>query len=55
VLFACQAAKYHVDACMCTESYIMLADKPQGPKKKPRILPGEDVDEKSKKVGSYPR
>lgn len=24
-------------------------DKPQGPKKKPRILPGEDIDEKSKK------
>lgn len=27
----------------------MPADEPQGPKRKPRILPGEEIDEKSKK------
>ena len=28
----------------------MAADEPQQPRKRPRILPGEDIDEKSKKV-----
>lgn len=32
-------------------NYISIApDEPEGPKKKPRILPGEEIDEKSKKV-----
>lgn len=28
----------------------MDADEPQPPRKRPRILPGADIDEKSKKV-----
>jgi hypothetical protein len=28
----------------------MAADEPQPPRKRPKIIPGEDIDEKSKKV-----
>lgn len=30
----------------------IFADEFQGPKKKPRILPGEDIDENSMKVST---
>jgi len=30
--------------------HYMAADEPQPLRKRPRILPGEDIDEKSKKV-----
>lgn len=28
----------------------MVADESQAPRKRPRLLPGEDIDDKSKKV-----
>lgn len=31
----------------------MSADWPQPPRKRPRILPGEEIDEKSKKVFQF--
>jgi len=52
--FSCQSESqdyFIIVACVKTYSNVIFPDKLHVQLKRPRIVPGEEVDEKSKKVG----